>query len=110
LVRGTVWSLYRNWFLTVVPFVGYYLLLAYLYLVADPTTGVVVMAIYGLIRGLPVLLVAVATVPGQSLEAVASPAAVAGYEHASKHVGKHLRNASLVATVLGGLIALGQQS
>src|SRR5690348_5315510 len=55
---------------TFIPFTSFYLLLAWELLVANPLAGALLGAVYGLARGLPVVIGAVATRRGQPIASV----------------------------------------
>jgi len=81
---------------TVVPFVGFYIVLSACAILLGPADGAMIMASFGAMRGLPVLLAAISMRTEQSLGHEAALGIVAGHTLANHSAIRPLRVLSLL--------------
>ena len=81
---------------TVVPFIGFYIVLTVCGILLKPAAAAIVLAVFGAMRGLPVWLAAVAVPPEHPLGNEAPLGIVAGYSLADQSIIRALRLLSLL--------------
>jgi hypothetical protein len=85
-------------FFTIVPFVGFYIVVVGCAVLLDPLQSAAVLGSFGAMRGLPVVLAASAVQDGTSFTHEAPIGIVAGYAAADRSLVRKLRITSLICT------------